>query len=68
MAARRPTEQAYELIRGVRSSDQFAWWEWSIPDNLVTASPRKIVMPGYDFAAFEGALNKRRGVVEETSR
>lgn len=55
MAATDPSQRAKELIRSVRTSDQLAWWEWSIPDNVVDASPKKIEMLGYDYAHFENA-------------
>lgn len=55
MAARRPTERAYDIIREAPESNQFAWWEWDIRANVVTASRRKVEMIGYDHDDFAAA-------------
>lgn len=42
------------MRRDVLEDSPFPWWEWSIEHNIVTASPKKVLMLGYDPQEFKG--------------
>jgi PAS domain S-box-containing protein len=44
---------ASALFRTIKESHQLPWWEWDVQRNIVTASPRKATMLGYDPSHFD---------------
>ena len=48
-------ERLRKLIDQSLSESFFAWWEWDVQSNLVTASPLKVGMLGYDADTFASA-------------
>jgi PAS domain S-box-containing protein len=44
-----------QLLDKVCQNSQFAWWEWDIDRNIVTASPLKVEMLGYRHEDFVDA-------------